>query len=326
MLRVVSTDKYMILFNPQTGVEILSGIHGHPDPFKLDYPSLLDIGIMGTCLNNCEFCYQGQGSKPNMTVEDFRKIIFESKSYTNQVALGGRGDPNLHENFEEILKICRENNIVPNYTTSGRNLTDEHIKLTKQYCGAVAVSMYHGDFTFDALNRFMYYGVKTNIHWVLSNKSFEKSIRLIDGEDVWDGKVNLDRLNAIIFLLFKPQGRGKDLDWHLSKDQILEFSEIIKSPNTKFKVGMDSCLVNKVMQSRELSEKEKLFLDTCEGGRMSCYISPDMKLIPCSFGCHDIYGVEIKENSIKDIWNNNEIFNNFRESLEKDRSCCPFQF
>ena len=75
MLKHIITDKYAIVFNPKTGMEISGGINGHPDPFALDYPSLMDIGIMGHCENNCKICYQGNTDKPNMKLEDFKRIM-----------------------------------------------------------------------------------------------------------------------------------------------------------------------------------------------------------------------------------------------------------
>lgn len=54
--------------------------------------------------------------------------------FYHHFALGGRGDPNKHENFEEILKITRENNIIPNLTTTGIDLTQKEIGLIKEYC------------------------------------------------------------------------------------------------------------------------------------------------------------------------------------------------
>ena len=139
--KVIKTDKYMIIFDQKTGQEILSGIYFNPDPFSLEYPSLMDIGIMGHCNNNCKICYQGDVFNPNMTLENFKRIINESKDHITQVALGGKGDPNLHENFKEIVEYCRLNNVVPNYTTSGNGLTEDQVKVTKEYCGAVAVSL-----------------------------------------------------------------------------------------------------------------------------------------------------------------------------------------
>src|SRR5271157_6214610 len=139
MLKIVKTDKYVIIFNPKTGMEVLSGINNNPDPFILDFPSLMDIGIMGSCLNSCSFCYQGENKGANMKLEDYKKIIDEASPHVMQVALGGKGDPNLHENFKEIIEYSRSKNVVPNYTTSGIGLTDEQLEISKK-CGAVAVS------------------------------------------------------------------------------------------------------------------------------------------------------------------------------------------
>ena len=328
MIKKIKTDKYIISFNTNTGQEILDGINNNPDPFILEYPSLLDIGIMGHCSNKCKFCYQGNNKQPHMSLENFKRIIDESKYLVNQVALGGRGSPNEHPNFKEIIEYCVKNNVVPNYTTSGKNLTDEQIEISKN-CGGVAVSMYNKDYTFNSLKRLIDSGITTNIHYVMSNKSFPKIRKLLRGEDIWNKKVNLEKLNAVVLLLFKPQGRGKYLrDWILFKKYINSFSKIIKSMHKrkriKFGIGMDSCCICKIAQTRKLTEFEKLYTDTCEAARMSCYISPDMKLVPCSFGDPNIYGVSLENKTIKEAWDTGESFKNFRELLKNNPEKCPF--
>jgi hypothetical protein len=323
-VKLVETDEYVLLFNPKTGEEILTGINGHPDPFVLDFPSMLDIGIMGHCDNHCEFCYQGDKYEPNMSLEGFKRIIDQSKDYVNQVALGGRGDPNQHENFEEILEYCVKNNVVPNYTTSGIRLTDKQISISKEYCGAVAVSMYYKDHTYNALTGLMNAEVKTNIHYVLTKDNLEHACRLIQGEDLYKDNFKLSDINAIVFLLFKPAGKGKNLDWSPTVEQLKIFAEVIKKPDCEFKVGMDSCLINKVSQSRELTSVEELYTDTCEGARMSCYITPDEKLVPCSFGDHDKYGIDISKGNMKDVWFDGKPFKDFRHVLMGTKACCPY--
>ena len=49
-----------------------------------------------------------------------------------------------------------------------------------------------------------------------------------------------------------------------------------------FKVGLDSCNVSGVVSYCKRIAAESL--DTCGGGRFSCYIGPDMMMVPCSFG------------------------------------------
>ncbi len=321
----ITTDKYEILFNTKTGLEILRGINGNPDPFTLDYPSMIDVGIMGHCKNKCSFCYQGDIEQPNMTFEHFKMIVDQSKNHVTQIAAGGRGDPNHHEDFEKIMKYSRKNGIVPNYTTSGIDLTDRQIEITKEYCGAVAVSMYNQTHTFDALKRFMDAGIKTNIHMIFNSVSAYNVIKLVEGYDMYDGNVNFNKLNAIIFLLFKPQGRGKNLNWCPTSEQIELFSKAIQKPKSKFKVGMDSCLVNKVSNNRSLSNIEKVMADTCEGARMSCYITPDMKFMPCSFGNHNKYGISIIDTPIKEVWDHGKSFKDFRNSLNNNSNNCPYE-
>ena len=89
-------------------------------------------GKTGLCAKAGIGCYQSGMlvEQPNMSVEDFRWIAEQSKGRCNQFALGGRGDPDQHEYFEEILRICREHMLVPNFTTSGYGMTPEIAKLT----------------------------------------------------------------------------------------------------------------------------------------------------------------------------------------------------
>ena len=143
---------FVELFNTETGAYLRTGIldkDGHDtneDPFMRKMPSLIDVGIMGRCKNAhlCTIgCYQGKRSDgKNMTLEDYKSIIDQVKDHVYQIALGGAGSPDEHENFEEILQYTVQNGIVPNYTTSGIGVTEDIARLTKAHCGAVAVSLY----------------------------------------------------------------------------------------------------------------------------------------------------------------------------------------
>ena len=84
-----------------------------------------------------------------------------------------------------------------------------------------------------------------------------------------------------------------------------------------FKVGMDSCNVPGAIRfcKRILPES----LDTCEGGRYSCYISADMYMTPCSFDQKKKYYVSLRDKSIEEAWNSNE-FEQFRNRM---RNACP---
>ena len=88
-------------------------------------------------------------------------------------------------------------------------------------------------------------------------------------------------INAVIFLLHKPAGQGSQKNVISPDDpRVPEFFALIEEDHP-FKVGMDSCTVPGAVNNC----KSLLFtaLDTCEGGRFSCYIGADMTMVPCSF-------------------------------------------
>ena len=244
-------NKFMALFNPETGYYCRSGILSEgkdtgTDPFMADFPELIDVGVMGHCthgkLGLCRKagveCYQNGLStfQPNMSLENFRRIVKECKGRTFQFALGGRGDVDMHENFEELLKCCRENGIVPNFTTSGLGLNMDKAVICKKYCGAVAVSWYRQEHTLRAISLLLLAGVKTNIHYVLGNNSIDEAIERLENKDFPEG------INAVVFLLHKPVGLGsKENVLKPSDERLKRFMKLIDENNYPFRIGFDSC-------------------------------------------------------------------------------------
>ena len=329
MQYVIHDKKYNFksAFDTETGAYVRTGIldgQGNDtgiDPFMASYPHLIDVGIMGHCIHGktglCAKagigCYQSGMfvEQPNMTVKDFRWIAEQSKGRCNQFALGGRGDPDQHEDFEEILKICRENNLVPNFTTSGYGMTPKTAKLCKKYCGAVAVSWYRSEYTLKAIEMLLAAGVKTNIHYVLGKNSIDEAIERLANNDFPIG------INAVIFLLHKPAGQGTRANMLSASDERVAtfFSQVDK--RHPFKVGMDSCNVPGAINFCKSILPESL--DTCEGGRYSCYIGADMIMVPCSFDQEKRYEVSLRGASIEEAWNS-EAFEHFRRKMQ---GACP---
>jgi len=321
--KYVKAENYEMYFNTKSGFELIRGINGNDDPFILELPSLLDIGIMGHCKNHCEFCYQGSTHEDHMTLDIFKNIIDQVFHHTNQVALGGRGDPNHHPQFKEIIEYCIKNSIVPNYTTSGIDLSDEQIEISKQ-CGAVAVSDYGKPFTYNSIKRLQDAGIKTNIHYLFSRKSAHNALTFLHGHNPWRENVDLEKLNAVVFLLFKPQGRGVTLSHsHIpSEDQLKMFSNLAVKNKAQTKIGMDSCMVNHIKIPKPLEN----FMTTCEAGRYSAYITPRGNLLPCSFIDQFYHQLNKSPYQIKVSWRLNYTFQTFRKILEEDPNTCPCGF
>jgi len=337
------------MFDASTGFYMRSGIiragvDSGVDPFMSSFPELIDIGIMGTCnhgkrgfcMQSGVQCYQ-QGTRvsyPNMHLHDFERIIDEARGQVYQVALGGRGDPNDHESFEDMLRYCCYNEIVPNYTTSGYLLTEKQAKASSEYCGAVAVSWYNSPHTLSAIDLLLGYGVKTNVHFVLSNSSIDHAIEVMSkGLQSLFGSSNpsssRSALNAIVFLLHKPIGLGSyENVLRVSDPRVRHFFELVSDGmlnenKNATKIGFDSCSVPALINySKDI---DAVSFDTCEAARWSMYISADMRAKPCSFDMSQ--GFDLNNGTISDAWHS-ERFAEFRAILSsaciscKDRSIC----
>jgi MoaA/NifB/PqqE/SkfB family radical SAM enzyme len=313
-------------FSYRTSILDENGEETDEDPFMASFPNLLDIGIMGSCntgLNGkCKIkCYQSGASRSeaNMTLEDYKNIIDQANTGgTFSVALGGRGDPNKHPDFERMLRYTRRNNIVPNYTTSGYELTDREIEITGKYCGAVAVSWHGQKYTEEAIKNFISEGVKTNIHYVLSTQSINKAINILEMEDVEPG------LNAIIFLLYKNVGANRD-PWNvLTPDdpRVKRFFELVDKGSYNFKIGLDSCSVPGIFNFTKNINPESI--SGCEAATFSAFISSDMNMMPCSFLQEsEHYNIDLRKYSLQQAWDSYP-FELFREQLKGSCSGCEF--
>lgn len=319
---------FMSSFNRKNGSYIRTGIlkdgiETDEDPFMASYPHLIDVGIMGYCIHGSSGlcakagieCYQNGFSKKeeNMSLQSFERICIESTGLIDQIALGGRGDPDCHEEFENILKTCEKYAIVPNYTTSGLLMNKEKAVLSKRYCGAVAVSWYRSEYTLKAINLLLKENVKTNIHFVVDNNSIDEAIDLLKYNKFPVG------INAVIFLLFKPVGQGNQKNIIKKDDQRIKefFMEVEKKH--PFKIGFDSCFVPGIVNY--MNKIDNNSIDTCEGARFSMYISPKMVALPCSFDQEYKFAYDISNDTITNAWNSKE-FTSFRNILRNSCSFC----
>lgn len=311
-------NKFYELFDNESGAYVRTGIiengkDTNIDPFMRNFPSLIDIGIMERCVcaSKCKVdCYQRACDRTgaNMSLSDYLSIMEQCKGKVFQVALGGAGDPDTHENFEDILIATRAYNIVPNFTTSGIAFTKEKAELCKKYCGAVAVSEHNADYTERALDLLINAGVKTNIHYVLGAHTIDAAIDKLKNNKFHKG------INAVVFLLYKPIGLGK-IENILTPDnpKVKEFFNVIDNGNFDFKIGFDSCSCAGIINNTQNIDLNSI--DYCEGARYSMYISAHMSAMPCSFGNQDSkWFVDLHNHTIEEAWNG-EVFNSFRNSL-----------
>jgi len=311
-------EHYTTLFNLKTGFFARIEEIGYKAPFWAKHgPELLDISITKWCDKECEICYRDSGKKGrHISITDYESIMYQAKQMqVYQVALGG-GNPNQHPGFIDILRITREKyGIVPSFTTNGRGLNDQILDATKLYCGAVAVSAYEPyEEMAEAIYKLVAKKIKTNIHFVLDSCSINTAIRWLN-----DHPAFLDKVNAIVFLNYKPMGRYPQQDHLLSNSpDVQHFFHLATRKQSRFQVGFDSCLVSGIAKYSEINEK---YYDGCDGARFSMFISEEMKAYPCSFSCGYFEGVPITKSNLLNIWNDSDSFVEMRNLLSGNS--CP---
>ena len=83
------------------------------------------IEITNVCNLKCKFCPETKRNKAFMTVNEFERIISQIHNYTDLVCLHVKGEPLLHPELDEFLKILENYNLKANITTNGTLIKDK---------------------------------------------------------------------------------------------------------------------------------------------------------------------------------------------------------
>jgi radical SAM protein with 4Fe4S-binding SPASM domain len=293
-------------------------------------PEILDIEIATACdgINGapCKFCYKSnkrQGTQ--MSFETYQKLFAKLPKTVTQIAFG-IGNLYGHDDMWRIFQHTRDNGIIPNVTINGWQLTDEIADKLASTMGAVAVSRYEPpDTCYDAVKKLTDRGMRqVNIHMLVSQQTYEGCFQVIR-----DAKSDprLAKLNAIVFLMLKPKGRGKILGQ--VKDRERYKSLVDFALQTGVNVGFDSCSVPSFLSVTKDHPDHAHFeqaTDRCESGLFSLYIDVKGRAWPCSFGQDrpDLEPVDVLsiEDFERDVWRSLQI-TKWRDRLRSNCRSCP---
>lgn len=281
-------------------------------PFEvLSFPTLADIQITARCNLHCPHCYaESSFGGENIAWQDFILALDNfSRAGVFQVALGG-GEPTLHPQFKEMLKAVRERGMVPNLTTNGKILTAETAKAMAKYCGAIALSVEGTGRDFEKRRNFSWKNLAAS-----AKRLKECGNRLVFQVTVSGG--NIEKLpeitdslldfypHGIIFLAYKPCGRGKFFDDVLAKRNPAFVRDIIRKCldkiSGKVKIGFDCCFVEGIIElAREISPFDFGAIEGCSALRNSLAVTRNLDVVPCSFIDRKVGN--LKSEKIEDIW------------------------
>jgi len=89
-------------------------------------PKTAQVCITNKCNFNCQMCQRFDLQVPikEMALEDFKIIVSKLKG-VKSIILTGWGEPLLHPNLIEMIKICKEKKLAVRFTTNGSLLNEE---------------------------------------------------------------------------------------------------------------------------------------------------------------------------------------------------------
>lgn len=331
--KLVRSPGYNYNFDKGTGYFERWGETYNDDPILAPAPEIADIEISagGKCRAKCPWCYKsngGGGEHKNMSVEDFETILSKFPKTLTQVALGIT-DIDAHPGFIEILEVCREYGVVPNFTTNGLAFDNVDLEKIVSLSGAIAVSVYphlEKDVCYNAVKRLTDLGLEqVNIHLLYHSGNLPFVYEVLA-----DTKTDerLEKLNAVVLLGLKPKGRAEEGFSPLDKEN---FTELIRYCFEKdVRVGFDSCsaakfenAISKISLNCELQEQLLQLSERCESGLFSIYVNVDGVVYPCSF-TEAGEGLDLlnADDFSRDIWYHLKM-QNWRECLLDNQRECP---
>jgi len=338
-IKILKSKSYNFFFDKSNGMFMRWGEtkEDDGDP-SLSWPEIVDMEISTSCHGvgkPCKFCYKSNTPKGTyMNFETFKKVFAKLPPTITQLA-AGIGDIDGNPDIWKIFEHCRENGIIPNVTINGARMTSEYFDNLAKYCGAVAVSVYDKELTYNAIkeltNRNM---TQINIHFMISNESIDMAYKVIDD---MQSDPRLEKMNAIVFLSLKIKGNAKTGYTQLSQEKFNNLCKYALSKDIRF--GFDSCSSSKFNSylesdkslTAEFKNKMDQCIEKCESSVFSSYVScgdskNGPKYYPCSF-CEGIEGWEDGidilscNNFIDDVWYNEKTQNFKKKLLSCDRDC-----
>lgn len=331
-LKLVKSKDYNYNFNKENGFFVRWGNRLTEDAEMSKFgPEILDLEIsQGKCMGKCPECYKCNGAVENvhnMTLEEFKTIFHKvsKNGLLTQIAFG-ICDIGTNPDFFEMMRYAKENGVIPNYTCHGLDMTPEYAKLTAELCGAVAVSVYNKEKSYNAVKMLIDAGVEqVNFHCIAHDKSFDKIKSIIDDINTYD---RLKGLKALVLLRYKPKGNGVGKFNQLTIEQYKEILEYAQEKRVG--LGFDSCsaplYLEAIKDDKDFNTKS-LYAEPCESAIFSSYINCKGEFYACSF-CEGEgmwkEGLNVLEcnDFVEDIWNNNKT-EKFRKALLGNCRNCP---
>lgn len=242
--------------------------------------SRIYIEITNICNLNCHFCHGTKRAKGMMSKEDFSLYLDKIKGYTDLIFLHVMGEPLLHPELSELLKIVEDKGFRVVITTNGTLIeksADALCKAASLYRVNISLHSFEGNNS-DANGNLEKY-LSECVKFAKMQKYAKVCFRLWNGGA--DNKLN-DKIHDFLHLQFPNEWIKNRKGYCLGDNVYIEYADRFDWPDSEGeKTG------------------EEVF---CYGLRDQLGILQDGTVIPC---CLDSEGVlalgNLKEQSLDEI-------------------------
>ncbi len=280
---------------------------------------------------------------PDFSTEEGIRIIDDISSFASPVVVLSGGEPLLRKDWEIFAKYGTEKGLRMCLATNGTLVSPEICKKIKE-CGIKMVSLsldgstseIHDNFrnqpgafegTINAARLFKEYGID-----FLINSSFTKRNQA-DIPNVYKLAKEIGATAWYMFMIV-PTGRGEEIMEELISpddyEKILEWHYEMEK-NEKDLLVRPTCAphyyrirLQLAKRDGEKVEQRSLKFSTggskgCLAGQLIALIDVDGNVLPCSY--FPLAAGNIRENSMKDIWEHSELFKKLRDFSSYKGSC-----
>lgn len=299
-------------------------------------PFLLVFHITGKCNLNCVYCYADSYENENMKLEDAKDVLNQAENLGSKHVIFTGGESFIHPNFQEIMEYAHELAFDIHITSNGSLINKKWADKLKSMDVKVTISLdgsssgindpLRGDGTFEmalnAIKTLVNYDIYTSMRMTLVKDNVSDVSNYL--EFAIDNGVNRCIIERMTLMENMPE--SKILEPSI-EDVVAVFKVMSEYQN------IDDLLVGTndplwlVFREKEITKhlNKDYLCGGCTAGVAAISVNPNLTVTPCPR--LPINAGDLKKDSMEDIWNESEVFNNLRNrDLFEGCVSCRFKY